>query len=392
MAARAILLVLDGVGAGELPDAARYGDTGSDTLGNTARYAGGIRLPELRRLGLGNLHHIPGVPPVPSPLASWGRSMIASPGKDSITGHWEMMGLILEHPFPTFPDGFPAELLERFSLQCGRGVLGNEAASGTEIIARLGGEHLATGKLIVYTSADSVFQVAAHQDAVSLDELYRCCKVARDLLTGPSLGVSRVIARPFTGPPGAFERTPFRKDLSLAPVGPTLLDSLAGSGIPVTGVGKVDDLFAHRNLGTVHVESNTEGIRVLLSQMAGLSGGLIFANLVDFDTRWGHRNDPEGFIAGLEEVDSALPLILASLSPDDLLLITADHGNDPTTPSTDHSREYVPLLAFSPGCRGRNLGVRKTLSDIACTLSEFFGLSARFPGQGFLDATKEENG
>lgn len=392
MTARAILLVLDGVGAGELPDAALYGDSGSDTLGNTARHAGGISLPELRKMGLGNLHRIPGVPPVASPLASWGRSMIASPGKDSTTGHWEMMGLILEQPFPTFPNGFPADLLERFSLQCGRGVLGNEAASGTGIIARLGEEHLSTGKLIVYTSADSVFQIAAHQDAVSLDELYRCCGVARELLTGPSLGVSRVIARPFTGAPGAFERTPFRKDFSLCPVGPTLLDSLAGSGIPVTGVGKIDDLFAHRNINTVHVESNTVGIRVLLSQMAGVPGGLIFANLVDFDTKWGHRNDPTGFITGLEEVDSAVPRILASLRPDDLLLITADHGNDPTTESTDHSREYVPLLAYSQGCRGRNLGTRKTLSDIACTLCEFFGLPARFPGHGFLLSTKEENG
>lgn len=392
MTARAILLVLDGVGVGELPDAALYGDSGSDTLGNTARHRGGIRLPELRKLGLGNLHRIPGVPPLHSPAASWGRSMIASPGKDSITGHWEMMGLILEHPFPTFPDGFPSVLIERFSLQCGRGVVGNEAASGTEIIARLGEEHLTTGELIVYTSADSVFQIAAHQDLVPLDELYRCCEIARELLTGPSLGVSRVIARPFKGSPGAFERTPFRKDFSLSPTGSTLLDSLAESGIPVTGVGKIDDLFAHRNINTVHVESNTEGIRLLLSQMAGVPGGLIFANLVDFDTKWGHRNDPAGFITGLEEVDSAVPGVLESLRPDDLLLITADHGNDPTTASTDHSREYVPLLAFSPGRKGRNLGIRKTLSDIACTLSEFFDLPARFPGNGFLDATKEENG
>jgi len=386
--ARAVILVLDGVGAGELPDAALYGDEGSDTLGNTARHAGGIDLPELRRLGLGNLHRIPGVPPVPAPEASWGRSMIASPGKDSTTGHWEMMGLILEHPFPTFPNGFPADLVGRFSLLCGRGVLGNEAASGTEIITRLGEKHLQTGKLIVYTSADSVFQVAAHNDAVTLAELYHCCEVARELLTGPSLGVSRVIARPFTGPPGAFVRTPFRKDFSLAPLGPTLLDSLAGSGIPVTGVGKIDDLFAHRNISTVHVESNTDGIVMLLSQMAGFPEGLMFANLVDFDTKWGHRNDPEGFITGLREVDSAIPRILESLRPGDLLIITADHGNDPTTESTDHSREYVPLLAYSPGLTGTGLGTRKTLSDIACTLSGFFGLPARFPGNSLLEAIK----
>lgn len=392
MAKRAVLLVLDGVGAGELPDAALYGDEGSDTLGNTARYAGGISLPELGRLGLGNLHDIKGVPPVPFPMASWGRSMIASPGKDSTTGHWEMMGLILERPFPTFPDGFPPDLLERFSLLCGRGILGNEAASGTEIIERLGGEHLATGNLIVYTSADSVFQVAAHQDRVPLDELYRCCMIARELLAGPVLGVSRVIARPFIGEPGAFRRTPFRKDLSLQPAGRTLLDYLAEAGIPVTGVGKVDDLFAHRNIGTKHVGSNTEGIRILLSQMAEVQYGLIFANLVDFDTRWGHRNDPDGFIRGLEEVDSAVPLILGALGSDDLLLVTADHGNDPTTPGTDHSREYVPLLMYSPGQKGRNLGIRKTLADISCTLAGFFGLAARFPGKGFLSPDKDENG
>lgn len=389
---KAVLLVLDGVGAGELPDASLYGDSGSDTLGNTARSAGGILLPHFGRLGLGNLHDIPGVPPVPSPIASWGRSMVASPGKDSTTGHWEMMGLILEHPFPTFPEGFPPGLIERFSSLCGRGVLGNEAASGTEIIERLGAEHLATGKLIVYTSADSVFQVAAHQDSVSPDELYRYCAIARELLAGPVLGVSRVIARPFTGSPGSFERTPLRKDFSLAPVGPTLLDALAGEGIPVTGTGKVDDLFAHRSIETVHVGSNTEGLGMLLSQMAGVRGGLIFANLGDFDTKWGHRNDPEGFIRGLQEVDSSVPRILASLRPDDLLLITADHGNDPTTPSTDHSREHVPLLMYEPGRKGRNLGVRKTLSDISCTLAGFFGLEAVFPGSGFLDTGKDLNG
>ncbi len=383
---KAVVLVLDGVGVGEMPDAGAYGDQGSDTLGNTARHGGGLSLPELGKMGLGNLHHIPGVKPVPFPSASWGKSAVMSPGKDSTTGHWEMMGVVLETPFPTFPEGFPPGFLEDLSSRCRRGWLGNTAESGTEIIERLGREHMATGSLIVYTSADSVFQIAAHQDVVPLRELYECCVIARELLTD-GLGVSRVIARPFTGSPGFFDRTPFRKDFSLPPSGPTLLDRLAERAIPVTGVGKLDDLFAHRNISTTHVESNTEGISVLLSQIRETRRGLIFANLVDFDTRWGHRNDPDGFILGLREVDAAIPSILSPLNPGDILIITADHGNDPTTPSTDHSREYVPLLVFSPGCPGRALGVRSTLSDIACTLAEFFNLDEGFPGRSFLHRT-----
>ncbi len=379
MIPRAVLLVLDGVGAGELPDAALYGDVGSDTLGNTARRCGGLHLPELKRLGLGNLHAVQGVDPVPCPAASWGRSMIASPGKDSTTGHWEMMGLVLDAPFPTFPKGFPGEMLREFSKRCGRGVIGNVAASGTEIIERLGTEHLSSGKLIVYTSADSVFQIAAHQDEVPLDELYECCRTARELLAGPSLGVSRVIARPFTGGPGRFERTPHRRDFSLPPTGDTLLDDLAGAGIPVTGTGKVDDLFAHRGIETVHVESNAAGIGTLLSQIETHREGLIFANLVDFDTKYGHRNDPEGFGKGLEEVDAAMPELLSGLRQGDLMIITADHGNDPTTPSTDHSREFVPLLALSPGCPGKALGTRRSLTDVANTLARFFDLPPGSP-------------
>lgn len=380
---RALLLVLDGVGVGEAPDAADYGDQGSDTLGNTARACGGLRLPELEKLGLGNIHPVPGVTPVRAPLASWGRSLVASPGKDSTTGHWEMTGIILERPFPTFPHGFPDGFLGEFSKRCRRGVLGNVAASGTEIIRRLGARHAATGDLIVYTSADSVFQIAAHSEVVPLEELYRCCIIARELLIGPELGVSRVIARPFTGPPGSYSRTSQRRDFSLPPPRPTLLDHLAEAGIPVTGVGKVDDLFAGRSIRTVHVESNAAGIETLLEQMDTHDEGLIFANLVDFDTRWGHRNDPQGFGSGLEEVDRAIPAITRRLQPGDLLIITADHGNDPTTESTDHSREYVPLLAVVPGLRGAPLGTRKTLADIAATLADFFGLSSRYPGTGF---------
>lgn len=384
MARRAVVLVLDGVGVGEMPDAGLYGDQGSDTLGNTARRLGGLHLPELAKLGLGNLHRIPGVEPAASPAASWGRAAIASPGKDSTTGHWEMMGLVLEKPFPTFPDGFPPVILDRLSALCGRGIMGNLAASGTEIIARLGGEHMATGKLIVYTSADSVLQIAAHQDIVPLPELYRCCRYARSLFSGPEVGVSRVIARPFTGKPGSFTRTAHRKDFSLPPPGPTLLDGMSGAGISVTGVGKIDDLFAHRGIRTVHVGSNSQGLEVLLGQLRSFREGFIFANLVDFDTKWGHRNDPEGFGEGLSEVDSAIPGILGSLDRNDILMITADHGNDPTTESTDHSREFVPLLLYSPDLAGRCLGVRKTLSDIACTLAGFFGMASVFPGSSLL--------
>jgi phosphopentomutase len=389
---RAVLLVLDGVGAGEAPDAADYGDRGSDTLGNTARFCGGLRLPELEKLGLGNVHPIPGVAPVGKPLAGWGKSLVASPGKDSTTGHWEMMGIVLDRPFPTFPHGFPEAFLGKFSEQCGRGILGNTAASGTEIIERLGAKHAATGRLIVYTSADSVFQIAAHLDVVPLAELYRCCAIARELLAGPVLGVSRVIARPFTGVPGSYSRTPQRRDFSLQPPRPTLLDHLSEAGIPVSGVGKVDDLFAGRSIETVHVESNAAGIETLLKQLDPPGGGFVFANLVDFDTRWGHRNDPDGFRAGLEQVDRAVPRIIQRLRPCDLFIITADHGNDPTTESTDHSREYVPLLALTRGLTGAPLGTRKTLADIAATLADFFGLPPRYPGKGFLQETRRKHG
>lgn len=389
---KAVVLVLDGVGAGEMPDADRYGDRGSDTLGNTARHLGGLYLPNFRELGLGNLHEIRGLTPSPAPRASWGRSAVASPGKDSTTGHWEMMGIVLEKPFPTFPRGFPEDFMGRVSERWGRGWMGNTVESGTEIILRLGSEHMNSGKLIVYTSADSVFQIAAHHDTVPLEELYEACSIARDMLRGPELGVSRVIARPFTGEPGSFRRTPFRKDFSLPPPGPTLLDLLAEAGVPATGTGKIDDLFDHRNIKTVHAGSNAEGLEILVSQIESDFRGFIFANLGDFDTKWGHRNDPEGFGAGLKEVDGAIPAILAGLDQGDLLIITADHGNDPTTPSTDHSREYVPLLAHSPGHRGRSLGLRNSLSDIACTLAGFFGTDHGFPGESFLETVRSPDG
>lgn len=382
---KAVVLVLDGVGAGELPDADSYGDKGSNTLGNTARAVGGLNLPNLQKLGLGNILSIEGVNPVDKPEASWGKMAERSHGKDSTTGHWEMMGLISEIPMPTFPKGFPEKLITLYSDLTGREILGNEVASGTEILERLGQEQMNTGGLIVYTSADSVFQVAAHEEVVPVEELYRCCEIARNMLTPPDLGVGRVIARPFTGEQGNFTRTARRKDFSLSPPGETLIDVLTAREVPVSGVGKIDDLFAHRNIKTVHAGSNEEEMIILRKMAAESTGGFIFANFCDFDSKWGHRNNFTGFARGLEEVDAWLPTLLREFRRGDLLIITADHGNDPTTPSTDHSREFVPLLCFSPGVKGKNLGIRKTFSDLACTLCDFFQVKCVFSGNSFLE-------
>ncbi len=377
------MLVLDGVGAGAMPDAGEYGDEGSDTLGNLSRAVGGLDLPFLGSMGLGCAHSVEGVPPVARPGASFGRLAELSKGKDSTTGHWEMMGLVSSVPFPTYPGGFPAEIVRAFEEATGRRVIGNTAASGTRIIEDLGGEHLASGALIVYTSADSVFQIAAHESVVPPVELYEACRTARRLLTPPH-GVARVIARPFTGVPGSFTRTPRRRDFSIEPPGRTLLDALEEAGIPRTGVGKIDDLFAGRAIETVHVDGNTAGLAELSRQAASTVSGLVFANLVDFDMKWGHRNDIEGFRRGLEEVDSALSRLVPSLREGDLFIITADHGNDPTTAGTDHSREYAPLLALSPGRPGRPLGIRRTFADIAETLLGHFGLEGGFGATSFL--------
>ena len=385
---RAVVLVLDGVGAGEMPDADSYGDTGSDTLRNLAAAVGGLDLPNLQRMGLGNLHRLQGVPPSPDPDAAWGRMAELSSGKDSTTGHWEMMGLQLAEPFPTFRSGFPPEVVEEISRRTGRGVICNRPASGTEIIEELGPRHRKTGELIVYTSADSVLQIAAHEKVVPREELYDACLAAREIMQPPDLGVARVIARPFVGEPGGYTRTAGRRDFSLEPTGRTLLDALAEAGIPRTGVGKIDDLFAHRAIATEHVPDNGRGLEVLSLQMSKVGSGLIFANLVDFDMRWGHRNDVEGFRRGLEQVDAALPGLVSLLRPGEVFIITADHGNDPTTPSTDHSREYVPLLCHVPGGRAVDLGLRETFSDVACTLAEHFGLDETFPGTSFLEEVR----
>jgi phosphopentomutase len=391
---RAAIIVLDGLGIGPCPDQAAYGDAGSDTLGNVARAAGGLRLPNLARLGLGLCRPILGLAggsPSPEgrggqgvrPAAAYGVALPRSHGKDSTTGHWEICGVVLERPFPTYPHGFPPALLDEFARRSGRGWLGNVAASGTAIIERLGAEHQRTGKWIVYTSADSVFQLAAHEDTVPLAELYRACGVARELLVGEH-AVSRVIARPFTGPPGAYRRTPQRRDFSLAPVGTTLLDRLAAAGVPRVGIGKVDDLFAGRNIASEHTPTNGDAYRLIERALDAGATGFIFVNVIEFDQTWGHRNDVAGFHKGLEELDAWIPRLEARVREDDLIIITADHGNDPTTPSTDHSREAVPILVLGPRVRPRPLGERRTFADMGATVAEYFGVAALAAGSSFL--------
>jgi phosphopentomutase len=380
---RAVILILDGVGIGEAPDAAKYGDAGSDTLGNVARASGGLRLPRLERFGLGNIRSLEGLVPRGDALGAWGTMRPASAGKDSTSGHWEIAGVHLERPFPTFPNGFPRDVIERFARESGRGVIGNVVGSGTEVIDRYAAEQRATGSWIVYTSADSVFQIAANEGVIPLDELYRACEVARAMLTPPH-DVSRVIARPFAGSPGAYTRTANRRDYSIEPPAETLLDALAKAGIHRAGVGKVDDLFAGRSISSRHTASNAEGIHGIKEWLSSAESGLLFANLVDFDQLYGHRNDVAGFYGALREFDAALPSITSRLKEDDLLFITADHGNDPTTPSTDHARECVPLLAGGMRVVPRDLGERETFSDLGATVAEWFGLSFRGPGKSFL--------
>ncbi|HET9003244.1 MAG TPA: phosphopentomutase [Gemmatimonadaceae bacterium] len=385
MTRRALILVLDGVGIGEAPDAEAYGDVGSDTLGNLARAVGGFDLPNLEAAGLGRIKPLQGVAAVPAPRGASGMMQPRSAGKDSTTGHWEIAGVHLARPFPTYPHGFPSEIIARFEAATGRSVIGNVVGSGTAVMDSFGPQHMRTGELIVYTSADSVFQVAAHESVVPLPELYAACEKARAMLVAPH-DVSRVIARPFTGEPGAFKRTANRRDFSIAPPEETLLDALAARGIPRTGVGKVDDLFASRNIRTEHTGSNAEGIELILKWLRGDQVGLCFANLVDFDQLFGHRNDTAGFYAALRELDRALPSMLDALREDDLLFITADHGNDPTTPSTDHARECVPLLVLGPAVRPVDLGVLDTFSHLGATVADWLGISFRGRGKSFAPA------
>jgi phosphopentomutase len=380
---RAAIIVLDGVGIGSAPDAHLYGDTGSNTLGNVARAVGGLTLPHLEALGLGYCADLSGVARPISPRAAHGSCVPASPGKDSTTGHWELCGLILESPFPTYPEGFPPALIAEFARQTGRGVLGNKPASGTAVLDEYGEEHCRTGQWIVYTSADSVFQIAAHESIVSLDELYRACSIAREMLQG-EYGVSRVIARPFTGGPGAWKRTARRRDFSLPPPGLTLLDHLSTQQIPRVGVGKVDDLFAGRGISSVHTDTNTQAYELIEAALREMDRGLLLANVIEFDQTWGHRNDVPGFYRGLQELDRALPRILDGVLKDDLIMFTADHGNDPTTPSTDHSREVVPLLVLGPKVRPGDLGRRATFADVGQTVAEFLGVPSLLAGTSFL--------
>lgn len=381
---RVILLVLDSVGVGELPDAHAYGDEGSDTLGNIAR-AIPLRIPTLRRLGMTRVSSLTPDGHEPEPLGAYGRMAEKSPGKDSVTGHWEMAGLVLERPFPVFADGFPADVIARFEEAIGRGTLANKAASGTAIIDELGAEHVRSGKPIVYTSADSVFQIAAHEAVVPVPELYRWCEIAYDIV-GLGLGVGRVIARPFTGEPGRFQRTSNRRDFALTPFTPTLLDAVKDSGRAVVAVGKIEDLFAGRGItASVHTVNDDDGVDQVIAAMRSTTEGLIFANLVEFDTQFGHRNDVRGYAANLERFDTRLQALLPLLGDRDVLIVTADHGNDPTTPSTDHSREYVPVfVAGRPVRAGVDLGTRATFADLGQTIAELFGVGPLDHGTSFL--------
>ena len=385
MAHRAIILVLDGVGIGAAPDTAAYGDAGSDTLGNVSRAVGGLALPNLERAGLGCIAPLLGVAAVDRPTGAWGLMEPKSAGKDSTAGHWEIAGVHLAKPFPTYPHGFPAEVVAEFARRTGRPVIGNVVGSGTAILDTYGEEHQRTGAWILYTSADSVFQIAAHEGTVPLAELYAACDTARAMLVAPH-DASRVIARPFVGVPGAWTRTTNRRDVSIEPPAETLLDALAVAGIPRNGVGKVDDLFARRGLEGGHTKDNADGVAKILEWIRGGPDGLLFANLVDFDQAYGHRNDVPGFYQALRDFDRVLPDLTSALREDDLLFITADHGNDPTTPSTDHARECVPVLALGVRVRPVALGRRSTFSDLGATVAEWLGVGFRGRGTSFLPA------
>jgi phosphopentomutase len=378
---RAIVLVLDSVGAGAMPDAVDYGDEGSNTLGNTARAAGGLSMPNLGAMGLGNITDILGVAPTDRPEASWGRNSEQSAGKDTTTGHWEMMGLHLTSAFPTYPNGFPAQVMRAFEREAGVGWLGNYPASGTVIIQDLGDEHVKTGKPIVYTSADSVFQIAAHEEVIPIDRLYELCSIARKKVCVGEHAVGRIIARPFIGPneEGEYVRTHRRRDFALEPFEPTVLDRLSEIGVTTYGVGKIGEIFAWQGVcESPHVTDNMDGFSKLVDRVGSEAPGFVFANLVDFDMIWGHRNDVQGYARGLEAVDARIPELLDVMIDGDLLIITADHGCDPTTASTDHSREYTPLIAKVKGIdRGVALGTRSTFSDIGETVLDFYEIPGR---------------
>jgi len=380
------IIVLDGVGIGELPDSFQYGDEGSNTLVNISKAVNGLNLPNLTKLGLGNIAEIKGVPSVSNPLASFGKMKEVSKGKDSTTGHWEMAGLYVDVDFSYFPDGFTDDIISKFLSETGcKGVLGNKAASGTEIIMELGDKHVETGFPIVYTSADSVFQIAAHEDVIPLDKLYEICEITREKVLVSPVNIGRVIARPFVGKKGNYTRTVNRKDFSIDPPEKTILDVLSENNISTVAIGKVNDLFNYRGITFQEkTKSNEEGCKKLLEYAKKVNRSLIFANLVDFDVYYGHRNDPKGFADALKDFDDFLPSFIKSVDDTDAVVISADHGNDPTTPSTDHSREYVPLLFFRKNRNGKDLGVRKTFSDVAKTAADFFHVENSLKGESFL--------
>ncbi len=382
-----IIVLLDGVGVGELPDANKFGDVGSSTLSNIAKSVNGLSLPNLQKLGLGNIVDIEGIERTSTPQASFGKMSEKAPGKDSVSGHWEIAGLELDFDFPYYPNGFPKEIIDQFLELTGyKGILGNKAASGTEIIVELGDEHVRTGFPIIYTSADSVFQVAAHEDVIPLERLYEICVIAREKIFINDDSIGRIIARPFIGESGNYNRTTNRKDYALSPPSNTIMDLLKKEGIETFAIGKINDLFNHRGITQpVKSKSNEEGVEKLLQTIEQNSNSFVFINLVDFDVYFGHRNDPEGFANALSYFDMRLPEILDLLDDDDALVITADHGNDPTTPSTDHSREYIPLLYFEKGKAGKDLGIRSTFADIGKSAANFFELETDLKGESFLN-------
>jgi len=383
---RIFLIVMDSVGIGEAPDATKFGDVGADTLGHIAEYQNGLKMPTMEKLGLGNIKEVKGISKVEHPLGYYTKMQEASNGKDTMTGHWEIMGLHIEKPFRVFPDGFPKKLLDELEEKSGRKIIGNKPASGTEIIAELGEEHLKTGAIIVYTSADSVLQIAAHEEIVPLDELYKICEIARELTLDEKYMVGRIIARPFVGTPGDFKRTPNRHDYALKPFSRTVMNELKDGGFDCISIGKIADIYDGEGITkSLRTKSNNDGMDKLVETLHMDFTGLSFLNLVDFDALFGHRRDPKGYGEALEEYDRRLPEVLENLTEDDLLLITADHGNDPTHPGTDHTREYVPLLAYSPRMKkGGEIPMRKTFADVGATVAENFRVKMPQFGESFL--------
>ncbi len=383
---RAVIIILDSVGIGATPDAADFGDVGSHTLGNIAQAVDGLKVPNMEAMGLGNIAILDGVKPQLEPTAAFGKMDEISAGKDTTAGHWELAGIHITQPFPTYPDGFPPEVMDAFVTQTGRGFLGNYPASGTVIIEELGEEHLQTGKLIVYTSGDSVFQIAAHEEIVPVEDLYKYCEIAREILRGEH-EVSRVIARPFIGEPGNFTRTPNRHDYSVIPPEATVLDNLKDAGLMVLGIGKINDIYVgHGITEAIHTQSNKDGIEKTIDAIrTHTDKGLIFTNLVDFDAKFGHRNNPQGYADALAEFDQYLPKIMDALADNDILVLTADHGNDPTYPGTDHTREYVPILVAGSAVQAVNLGVRSTFADLAATIADIFNVKAPPEGESFKE-------